>query len=325
MKLPRRTFLHLAAGAAALPAVSRVARAQAYPARPVRIIVGFPAGGGVDILARLMGRWLSERLGQPFVVENQPGAGTNIATEAVVNASPDGYTLLFATAANALGPALYPNLKYDFIRDTAPVAGVAFVPIVMVVGPSSPLKTVADFVAYAKANPTQATIGTTFAGSPVFMASALFKTMTGLQAPLAQHSSDAAGIADLLAGKVQTHFAGAGAVTEDVRSGKLRALGVTTLTRFELLPDVPPIADAVPGYEASSWVGIVAPRGAPAEIVETLNREINAGLIEAKVKARMREIGHVPMPMGAVEFGKFIAAETEFWGKVIRAANIKPE
>ena len=320
MKLPRRRFLHLAAGAAALPAVSRVARAQTYPSRPVRIIVGFPAGGGVDILARLMGRWLSERLGQPFVVENQPGAGTNIATEAVVNASPDGYTLLFATAANALGPALYPNLKYDFIRDTAPVAGVAFVPIVMVVGPSSPLKTVADFVAYAKANPTQAT---TFAGSPVFMASALFKAMTGLQAPLAQHSSDATGIADLLAGKVQTHFAGAGAVTEDVRSGKLRALGVTTLTRFELLPDVPPIADAVPGYEAGSWVGIVAPRGAPAEIVETLNREINAGLIEAKVKARMREIGHVPMPMGAVEFGKFIAAETEKWGKVIRAANIK--
>jgi tripartite-type tricarboxylate transporter receptor subunit TctC len=262
---------------------------------------------------------------RPFNVENRTGSGSAVATEAVVRAPADGYTLLFATAANALGPALYPNLKYDFIRDTAPVAGVAFVPIVMVVGPSSPLKTVADFVAYAKANPTQATIGTTFAGSPVFMASALFKAMTGLQAPLVQHSSDATGIADLLAGKVQTHFAGAGAVTEDIRSGKLRALGVTTLTRFELLPDVPPIADAVPGYEASSWVGFVAPRGAPAEIVETLNREINAGLIEAKVKARMREIGHVPMPMGAVEFGKFIGAETEKWGKVIRAANIRPE
>src|SRR5262249_34719987 len=185
--------------------------------------------------------------------------------------------------------------------------------------------TVAHFVAFAKAHPTQATIGTTFAGAPVFMAAALFKTMTGLQAPLAQHSSDAAGIADLLAGKVQTHFAGAGAVTEDIRSGKLRALGVTTLTRFELLPDVPPIADAVPGYEASSWVGIVAPRGAPARIRETLDPEINAGLIEAKVKVRMREIGHVPMPMGAVEFGKFIAEETEKWGKVIRAANIKAE
>jgi hypothetical protein len=209
------------------------------------------------------------------------------------------------------------------------------IPLRWLASPSCPLswwsarhhlsKTVADFVAYARANPSQATIGTTFTGSPVFMASALFKTMTGLQAPLAQHSSDAAGIADLLAGKVQTHFAGAGVVTEDVRSGKLRALGVTTLTRFDFLPDVPPIADAVPGYEASSWVGVVAPRGAPAGIVETLNREVNAGLIDAKVKARMREIGHVPMPMGAVEFGKFIAAETEKWAKVIRAAGIKAD
>src|SRR5262245_63652266 len=231
MKLPRRQFLHLTAGAAALPALSRGARAQAYPTRQVTIIVGFPVGGGIDLDARLMAQWLSDRLGQPFNVENRTGSGSAVATEAVVRAPADGYTLLFATAANALGPALYPNLKYDFIRDTAPVAGVAL-PIVMVVGPSSPLQTVADFVAYAKANPTQATIGTTFAGSPVFMASALFKTMTGLQAPLARHSSDAAGIADLLAGKVQTHFAGAGAVTEDVRSGKLRALGVTTLTGF---------------------------------------------------------------------------------------------
>jgi len=324
MKLPhRRQFLHLAVSAAALPSVVRIARAQGYPARPVQMIVPFAPSGSIDIIARLMGQWLSEHLGQQFVIDNRPGGGGNAGTEAVVRAHADGYTLLLATAANALGPALYPNLKYDFIRDTAPVAGVAYVPIVMVVGPSSPLKTVADFVAYAKANPIQATIGTTFAGSPVFMAAALFKTMTGLQAPLAQHSSAAAGIADLLAGKVQTHFAGAGAVTEDIRSGKLRALGVTTLTRFEFLPDVPPIADTVPGYEASSWVGIVAPRGAPAEVVETLNREINAGLIDATVKTRMREIGHVPMPMGAVDFGKFIVEETEKWGKVIRALNIK--
>jgi tripartite-type tricarboxylate transporter receptor subunit TctC len=326
MKFPhRRQFLHLAAGAAALPIASRYAVAQAYPSRQVTIIVGFPVGGGVDLDARLMAQRLSDRLGQPFTVENRIGSGSAVATEAVVRAPADGYTLLFATAANALGPALYSNLNYDFTRDTVPVAAVAFVPIVMVVGQSSPFRTVADFVAYAKSNPTQTTIGTTFVGSPVFVASALFKTMTGLQAPLAQHSSDAAGIADLLAGKVQTHFAGAGAVTEDIKSGKLRALGVTTLTRFELLPDVPPIADAVPGYEASSWVGIVAPRGAPADIVETLNREINAGLVEAKVKARMREFGHVPMPMGAAEFGKFIADETEKWGKVIRAANIKPK
>src|SRR5262249_40228824 len=308
-KLSRRKFLHLAAGAAALPAVSRFAWAQAYPTRQVTIIVGFPVGGGIDIDARLMAQWLSARLGQPFNVENRTGSGSALSTEAVVRAPADGYTLLFATAANALGPALYPDLGYDFIRDTAPVAGVAFVPIVMVVGPSSPLKTVADFVAYAKANPTQATIGTTFAGSPVFMASALFKTMTGLQAPLAQHSSDAAGIADLLGGEIPNHLARPAAGAGEGRRGGVpgaprRAVGVTTLTRFELLPDVPPIADAVPGYEASSWVGIVAPRGAPAEIVETLNREINAGLIEAKVKARMREIGHVPMPMGAVEFGK---------------------
>src|SRR5262249_6112427 len=254
--------------------LNSAAMALDWPTRSMLVVSTVTAGNAGDIVARIVLEQVSKQIGQSFVIENRPGAGTNIATEAGLNASPDGYTLVFATAANALGPALYPNLKYDFIRDTAPVAGVAFVPIVMVVGPSSPLKTVANFVAFAKANPTQATIGTTFAGSPVFMASALFKTMTGLQAPLAQHSSDAAGHCRLPAGKVQTHFAGAGAVTEDIRGGKLRALGVTTLTRFELLPDVPPIADSVPGYEASSWVGFVAPRGAPAEIVETLSREI---------------------------------------------------
>src|SRR6476619_3220997 len=220
----RRQFLRLAGGTAALPAVSRITWAQAYPTRQVTIIVGFPVGGGIDLDARLMAQWLSNRLGQPFNVENRTGSGSAVATEAVVRAPADGYTLLFATAANALGPALYPNLNYNFIRDTAPVAAVAFVPIVMVVGPYSPLKTVADFVAYAKANPTQATIGTTFPGSPVFMASALFKTMTGLDVPLAKHPSDAAGIADLLAGKVQAHLAGAGAVAGDGKSGKLRAL-----------------------------------------------------------------------------------------------------
>jgi len=325
MKLPRRKFLHLAAGAAALPAVSRIASAQAYPTRPVSIIVGFPAGGGIDLDARLMGQWLSDRLGQPFNVENRTGAGSNIATEAVVRAPADGYTLLLATAANALSPALDPNLNFNFIRDIAPVAGIAFIPIVMVVSPSSALKTVADFVAYAKAHLGETAIGTTFAGSPVFMAAALFKVMAGVAVPLAQHSSDAAGIADLLAGKVQAHFAGAGAVTEDIKAGKLRALGITTSTRSELLADVPAIAESVPGYEASSWAGLAAPRDTPAQIVETLNREVNAGLVDTKIKARIRELGGVPMRMDAAEFGKFIAEQTEKWGKVIRTANIKAQ
>jgi tripartite-type tricarboxylate transporter receptor subunit TctC len=325
MKLPRRKFLYLAAGAAALPGLSRAARADTYPARPVTIVVGFPTGGGVDLDARLMAQWLSNRLGQPFNIENRTGSGSNIATEAVVRSPADGYTLLLATAANAISASLYQNLNFNFIRDMAPVAGGTRIPVVMVVSPSSPAKNVADFVAYAKANPTQTSIGTTFIGSPVFMAAALFKTMAGLDVPLAQHSSDAAGIADLLGGKVQAHFAGAGAVTEDINAGKLRALGVTTLTRSELLPNVPAIAESVPGYEASSWIGLAAPQNTPTEIIETLNREINAGLADAKVKARLAELGNVPMPMTASDFGKLIADDTEKWAKVIRAANIKPE
>jgi tripartite-type tricarboxylate transporter receptor subunit TctC len=291
----------------------------------VSIIVGFPVGGGIDIDARLVGKWLSDRLGQPFNVENRLGSGSNIATEAVVRAPADGYTLLLTTAANAISPALNPKLNFDFIRDTAPVAGVARIPIVLVVSPSSPFKAVSDFVAYAKANPGQTNIGTTFAGAPVFLAAALFKSMAGLEVPLAQHQSDAAGIADLLAGKVQVHFAGAGAVTEDINSGKLRALGVTTQTRSKLLPNVPPIADAVPGYEASTWTGVSAPRATPLEIIERLNREIDLGLADAKVKARLAELGQEPLPMTPAEFGNFVASETEKWGKVIRAASIKPE
>jgi tripartite-type tricarboxylate transporter receptor subunit TctC len=324
MELPRRQFLQLAAGAAALPSVAGIACAQAYPARPVTIMVGFPAGGGIDLDARLVGKWLSDRLGQPFNVENRLGAGSNVATEAVVRAPADGHTLLLATAANAIGPAFNPKLDFDFIRDTAPVAGVARIPIVLVVGPSSPFKTISDFVAHAKANPGATSIGTTFAGSPVFLAAALFKAMTGLEVPLAQHQSDAAGIADLLAGKVQVHFAGAGAVTEDVNSGKLRALGVTTRTRSRLLPNVPPIADFVPDYEASSWTGFSAPRATPPEIIERLNREIGLGLADARVKARLAELGQEPLPMTPAEFGKFIASETENWARVIRSANIKP-
>lgn len=324
MKLPRRKFLHMVAGAAALPAVPWIARAQTYPVRPVTLIVGFPVGGGIDLDTRLMGQWLSNRLGQPFNIENRTGSGSNIATEAVVRSPADGYTLLLATAANAISASLYQNLNFNFIRDMAPVAGGTRIPVVMVVSPSSPAKNVADFVAYAKANPTQTSIGTTFVGSPAYLAAALFMTMTGVDVPLAQHSSDAAGIADLLGGKVQAHFAGAGAVMEDINAGKLRALGVTTLTRSELLPNIPAIAEFVPGYEASSWIGLAAPRNTPAEIIETLNREINAGLADAKVKARLAELGNVPMPMTASEFGKFVADETEKWARVVKLAGIKP-
>jgi tripartite-type tricarboxylate transporter receptor subunit TctC len=321
----RRQFLFLAGGAGLLPAVSRVAWAQTYPTRPVHVIVGFPVGGGIDIVARLVGKWLSDRLGQPFDVENRTGAGSNIATEAVVRAPADGYTLLLATAANAISPALNPNLSFNFIRDTAPVAGVSRIPIFMVVAPFSPFKTVSDFTAHAKANLSRTSIGTTFAGTPVFLAAALFKSMAGLDVPLVHHPSDAAGLADLQAGKVQVHFAGAGAVTEDIKAGKLRALGVTTLMRSELLPAVPTIADTVPGYEVSSWAGFAAPRATPPEIIDRLNREINLGLADAQVKARLAELGHEPMPMTSAEFGKFVAAETEKWGKVVKLAGIKPQ
>lgn len=323
MKIRRRQFLNLAMGAVALPAARGIARAQTYPARPVTIMVGFPVGGGIDVGARLLGKWLSDRLGQPFNVENRTGAGSNIATEAVVHAPADGYTVLLATAANAISPGLNPNLGFNFIHDTAPVAGVARIPIVVVVTPSSPFKTVSDFIAHAKANPSQTSIGMTFVGSPVFLAAALFKSMADLDVPLAQHSSDAAGIADLHAGKVQAHFAGAGAVTADINAGKLRALAVTTRIRSMFLPNVPVIADSVPGYEASSWTGFSAPRATPAEIIEQLNREIILGLADAKVKARLAELGQEPMPMTPTEFGKFVAEETEKWTKVIRAANIK--
>jgi tripartite-type tricarboxylate transporter receptor subunit TctC len=323
MKIPRRHLLQLAAGAAVLPAVLLIARADTYPARSVTILVGFPAGGGIDLDARLMGQWLSDRLGQPFNVENRLGAGSNVATRAVAHAPADGYTLLFATAANALSATLYQNLDFNFIRDITPIAGITRIPLFMVVSPSSPFKTVSDFIAHAKANPTQTSLGTTFVGSPVFMAAALFKVMTNLDVSLMQHSSDAAGIADLLNGRVQAHFAGAGAVVEDIKAGKLRVLGITSATRSEFLPDVPTIAEYVPGYEASSWTGLAAPRSTPAEIVKILNREINAGLAEAKVKTRLAELGNVPMPMTAVEFGKFVVDQTEKWGKVIRTANIR--
>jgi tripartite-type tricarboxylate transporter receptor subunit TctC len=325
MILERRQFLHLAAGAAALPATARIARAQAYPSRAVKVIVGFPASGGIDLNARLIAQWLSDRLGQPFNVENRPGPGTNAATEAVVHAPADGYTLLLASAANAISTSLFQSLNFNFIRDITPIAGIARAPLVMVVSPSSTAKTVAEFIAYARANPGKLAIGSTFVGAPPFMAAALFKVMAGIDVSQTSYPSDAAAITDLLSGKVQAHFAGSGAVTEDIKSGKLRALAVTTITRLEFLPDIPAMADSVPSYEASTWIGLGAPRNTPTEIVKKLNNEINVGLTNTKVKSRLAELGYVPMPMTSAEFERFITNETEKWAKVVKLAGIKPQ
>jgi tripartite-type tricarboxylate transporter receptor subunit TctC len=325
MKLPRREFLHLAAGAAALPALSRNARAQTYPARPVRIIVGFSPGGTADIVARLIGQWLSERLGQPFIIENRPGASSNIAVEAVVRASPDGYTLLQVVATNAINATLYDRLNFNFIRDIAPVASIARVPLVMEVNPSVPAKTVPEFIAYAKANPGKISMASAGIGTPGHVGGELFKMMTGVDMLHVPYRGSAPMVTDLLGGQVQAAFDNLPVSIEHISAGKLRALAVTTATRSEALPDVPTVGDFVPGYEASSWTGLAAPRNMPAEAVEKLNREINVGLADAKVKARLAELGNVPMLMTAVEFEKFVADETEKWGKVIRAANIKAE
>jgi tripartite-type tricarboxylate transporter receptor subunit TctC len=325
MKIERRRFLRLAAGAAALPAMSRIARAQTYPARPVRIIVGFSPGGTADIVARLIGQWLSERLGQPFIIENRPGASSNIAVEAVVRASPDGYTLLQVVATNAINATLYDRLNFNFIRDIAPVASIARVPLVMEVNPSVPAKTVPEFIAYAKANPGKISMASAGIGTPGHVGGELFKMMTGVDMLHVPYRGSAPMVTDLLGGQVQAAFDNLPVSIEHISAGKLRALAVTTATRSEALPDVPTVGDFVPGYEASSWTGLAAPRNMPAEAVEKLNREINVGLADAKVKARLAELGNVPMLMTAVEFEKFVADETEKWGKVIRAANIKAE
>jgi tripartite-type tricarboxylate transporter receptor subunit TctC len=324
MKLPRRQFLHLAAGAAALPAVSRIAAAQAYPTRPVTIIVGFPAGSGVDLTARLFAQWLSERLGQPFTVDNRVGAGTNNAAEAVVRAPADGYTLLLANAANAINATLYENLNFNFIRDIAPVAGISRITIVMVVSPSFPAKTLPEFISYAKSNPGKVTMASPFSGTPPHLAAALFKVMTGLDMPHVPYPGDAQALVDLLNGKVQVQFSGPGAAIEYIRTGKLRALAVTTKTRFQALPDVPTVGEFVAGYEASSWFGIGAPKGTPTAIIDRVNKEINVGFVDLKVKARLDELGNLPMPMTPAEFGKFVADETEKWARVVKLAGIKP-
>ena len=323
--LGRRQFLHLAAGAAALPAVSRVARAQAYPTRPVRIIVGVSPGGVVDIVARLIGQWLSERLGQQFVIENRPGAGTNIATEAVVRAPADGYTLLLVTAANAINTTLYEKLNFSFIRDIAPVASIIRHPFVMVVNPSVPAKTVPEFIAYAKANPGKLTMASGGIGAATHLAGELFKVMTSVDIVHVPYRGLAASLSDLLGGQVQVTFASVPSSIAYIKAGRLRALAITSATRSEALPDLPTVGEFVPGYETSLWLGLGAPKDTPAKIIDTLNKETNAALADPKIKARLADLGGTLLPGSPADFGKLIADETERWGNVIRAANIKAE
>jgi tripartite-type tricarboxylate transporter receptor subunit TctC len=325
MKLPRRNFLHLAAGAAALPAVSRLARAQDYPARPVRLIVGFAPGGTTDITARLIGQWLSERLGQQFVIENRTGAATNIATEAVVRAPADGYTLLLVTASNAINATLYDKLTFNFIRDIAPVAGVIRYPLVMQVNPSFPAKTVPEFISHAKSNPGKISYGSGGIGTSIHVASELFKMMAGVDMIHVPYRGGAPAMTDLMAGQVQVVFNPVPESMEFIRAGKLRPLAVTTATRSEVLPDVPTVGDFVPGYEASALQGIGAPKDTPAQIVEKLNKEINAGLADSKLKARFADLGATVFVVSPTDFGKFIADETEKWAKVIKFAGAKAE
>jgi tripartite-type tricarboxylate transporter receptor subunit TctC len=325
MKLPRRKFLHLAAGAAALPALPRVASALDYPTRPVHLLVGFAAGGPLDTSARLIGQWLSERLGQPFVIENRPGAGSNLATEIVARAPPDGYTLLEASAANAWNAALYDNLSFNFIRDIALVAGVRRAAGVMEVNPSLPVRTVPEFIAYAKANPGKINMATGGAGSAPHLYGELFKMMAGIDLVTVNYRGSAPALPDLIAGQVQVMFDVVISSIGHIRAGKLRPLGVTTAARLAVLPDVPPIGDFLPGYEASSWDGIGAPANIPPEIFGILNKEVNAALADPTFKARLADLGAEPFAGSPGEFAKFIVDYTEKWGKVIRAAGIKAE
>jgi len=323
MKLPRRQFLHLAAGAAALPAVSRIARAQDYPTRPVRIIVPFPAGQATDTVARIVGQSLSERLGQQLVLENRTGAGGNIGTETVVRAAPDGYTLLLASVSNAMSTTLYSTLSFDFSRDIAPVASVGGGAYVMVVNPSVPARTVSEFIAYAKANPGKVNMASTGNGSASHLFGELFKMMSG--ANLVHIPYRGGYVTDMLGGQVQVVFGSIASSIQYIKTGMLRALAVTTKTRSDALPDVPTLAEFVPGYEASIWYGLGAPKGTPAEVIGRLNKEVNAVAADPTTKARLASIGNDPTPMAPAEFGRFIADETEKWGKVIRTANIKAE
>jgi len=325
MKVPRRRFLHLAAGAAALPILPHVAGAQTYPMRPVKLVVGYAAGGVTDILARLMGQWLSERLGQPFIIENRPGAGSNIATEAVVNAPSDGYTLLMVSAAHAINVTLYEKLNYNLVRDIAPVAAVAHIPNVMEVNPSFPAKTVPEFIVYAKANPGKVNMASGGNGTAAHVAGELFKMMTGVDMVHVPYRGSPPALTDLFGGQVHVIFDPVSSSIGHIRAGKLRPLAVTTASRLEALPDVATVGDFVPGYEASTWVGVGAPRNTPAAIVAKLNKEINACLADPKIKARFADLGVTVISGSPSDLGKLIADETEKWAKVVKFSGAKPD
>ena len=322
MKLPRRQFLHLAAGAAALPAVSRIAGAQAYPSRPVRLIVPVPPGGALDIIARLMGQWLSEKLGQSFIIENRPGGGTNIGVEAVVRAPADGYTLLLVPGSVTANATLYPKLNFDFIRDIVPIALISELPLVMEVNPSFPAKTVPEFIAYAKANPGKISMASGGTGSTSHIGGELLKLRTGIDMLHVPYRGGAPAVTDLLGGQVQVYFSPLPESIETIKAGNVRALAVTTAKRSEALPDVPTIGESVPGFEASTWQGIGAPKNTPAEIVERLNKEINAGLVDPAIKKHLADLGSMPKPLSPAAFKQMIVEETEKWAKVIHEANI---
>jgi len=325
MKLPRRCFLHLAAGAAVVPFISRIASAQSYPARPVRLILQTAPGGSADVLARLIGQWLSERLGQPFVIDNRPGAAGNIGTESVVHAAPDGYTLLIIASNNAINASLYDKLNFDFLRDIVPVAGIMRAPMVMEVNAASPIKSIPEFIAYAKANPGKMNFGSGGIGFATHMAGELFKAMTGVNMVHVPYRGQAPALTDLLGGRMQTIFDPVSSSLAHIRAGELRPLAVTTSTRSEALPDIPTVAEFVPGYEASPWFGVGAPKNTPTEIVDKLNKEINAGLADPKMKARLAELGATTLPGSPADFAKLIADETEKWGKVVKFTGIKAD
>jgi tripartite-type tricarboxylate transporter receptor subunit TctC len=325
MRLLRRDFLKLAGAVASAPALPRPASALDYPTRPVRIIAGFSAGGGVDITARLIGQWLGRRLGQSFITENRPGAGGNIGTEAVVTAAPDGYTLLLATVPNAVNASLYEKLDFNFIRDIAAVAGIIRVPMVILLNPSVPARTVPELIAYAKANPGKVNMASAGNGSAPHLAGELFKMMAGVDLVHIPYRGQGPALTDLLGGQVQLLFATTPGTTEYISSGKLRALAVTSATRAEMLPQLPPIGDFVPGYDTSQWYGLCAPGKTPPEIIDRLNREVNAGIADPGMKAKLAAIGGEPLPGSPADFAKLIAEETEKWAKVVRAAGIKAE